>query len=63
MTEISPDLPSLDFFQAPAISVEECRNLLNPEFSEILHSGLYSSTISYLGIPANHGLRAPPAIS
>jgi hypothetical protein len=60
---VSNDLPSLDFFHAPDVCIDEIENALKLQFSEISLPDYCPLTIIVIGIPADHGLRAPPLVS
>lgn len=59
--EVSPELPSLDFFQSTPIADSNSDDLIYSVFSEILLSGKCLPLVSSIGVPACNGLRAPPA--
>ncbi|KAF0200577.1 MAG: hypothetical protein FD170_3326 [Bacteroidetes bacterium] len=60
---VSNDLPSLDYFQAQNVCIQELEIALKLQFSEISLPDYCPLAVIVIGIPADHGLRAPPLVS
>ena len=56
----SSELPSIDSFVWPAISLNQTSKILKLQFTGIFLPDFTPLTVILIGIPASHGLRAPP---
>ena len=56
----SNDLPTIDSFFSPVIPVEQTAKTLKLQFTRIFLPDFSPSAVLVIGIPASHGLRAPP---
>ena len=56
----SGDLPSIDSFLSPVIPVDQTEKTLKLQFTTVFLPDFSPLSIILIGIPACHGLRAPP---
>lgn len=54
------DLPSIDSFLSPVIPVDQTAKTLKLQFTRIFLPDFSPLAVILIGIPASHGLRAPP---